>query len=284
MLSRLLAHPATRGLDLDSPQTTAIRREIVRGKPFLRKIYEEWYRLIAERVPKPVTGGSVDTATTVAGTTAASGRDDEDTMADAALELGSGAGFLDEFVPRLVTSDVFAVPGVARVIDARELPFRDASLRAIAMTNVFHHIPQVERFLDEAQRCLRPGGRLVMIEPWVTWWSRVVYTRLHHEPFDPAAPDWSFPATGPLSGANGALPWIVFSRDRDRLSRGFPRLRVLEARPIMPLRYLVSGGISMRALQPGWLHGAWAGLERLGGPLTRASGMFAIVVVERAPG
>ena len=40
LAARLLALPATRGLDLDAPETTALRREIVRGKPFLRAVYE----------------------------------------------------------------------------------------------------------------------------------------------------------------------------------------------------------------------------------------------------
>lgn len=254
MLSRLLAHPATRGLDLDAPETTAIRRDIVRGKPFLRAIYEEWYTLIASRVP--------------------SGHGD-------VLELGSGGGFLGEFIPGLVTSEVFEVPGVQRVVDARALPFGDGALRGIVMSNVIHHVPEVERFLAEAQRCLRPGGRLVMIEPWNTWWSRLVYRRLHHEPFDPAAADWGIPDHGPLSGANGALPWILSTRDRAKLEREFPRLRVVEVTPIMPFRYLASGGVSMRSLQPGWSHGAWRTFERALGPLGRGAAMFALIVIER---
>src|SRR5437764_1132092 len=80
---------------------------------------------------------------------------------------------------QLITSDVFAAPGVDRIIDARELPFADASLRAIAMTDVLHHIAEPRRFLVEATRCIRPGGVLTMIEPWVTPWSRLVYRHLH---------------------------------------------------------------------------------------------------------
>src|SRR5262249_31802772 len=37
----------------------------------------------------------------------------------------------------------------------------------------------------QATRCVRSGGVVAMIEPWVTPWSRFVYTRLHHEPFQP---------------------------------------------------------------------------------------------------
>jgi SAM-dependent methyltransferase len=254
-LSKLLAHPATQGLDLDAPETTAQRREIVRSKAFLRAIYREWYEAIIQRLPPPP---------------------------GAVLELGSGAGFLKEALPEVITSDLLPLPGVDRVIDARALPFEDGALRALAMTNVLHHVPEVRRFLAECQRCLRPGGRVIMIEPWNTWWSRLVYAQLHHEPFDPDAAEWTFPESGPLSGANGALPWILASRDRATLEREFPRLGVQEVHPIMPLRYLASGGISLRSLQPGWAHGLWRAAEALGGPLSRCCAMFAVIVIERS--
>src|SRR5262244_3270831 len=64
----------------------------------------------------------------------------------------------------------------------------------------------------QATRCVRLGGVVAMIEPWVTPWSRFVYTRLHHEPFQPEAEQWEFPVRRPRSGANGALPYIIFVR------------------------------------------------------------------------
>jgi hypothetical protein len=46
-----LEHPLLQGLDIDDPRTTFLRRQIIQGKPFLRKIYEEWYLKIAEAIP-----------------------------------------------------------------------------------------------------------------------------------------------------------------------------------------------------------------------------------------
>ncbi len=253
-LKRVLAEPATRGLDLDDPATTELRRHIVRTKPGLRQIYEEWYALLAAALPQ---GGP-------------------------ALELGSGGGFAAEVIPELITSDVFACPGVQRVIDARELPFAAGELRGIIMTNVFHHVPQPRRLLAEAARCLRPGGALAMIEPWMTPWSELVYTRLHHEPFEKAA-GWEFPAGGPLSSSNGALPWIVFHRDRAVLAAEYPQLRLESVRPLMPLRYLLAGGVSLRALVPGWTWGLWRGVERALSPCMNWLGLFACIVMRRVP-
>lgn len=254
MLRSLLAHPLTRGLDIDDPRTTQRRREIIQGKSFLRQIYQDWYSTIAVAVPRS-TGLLV--------------------------ELGSGAGFLKEFIPDLVTSDIFHCPDVDVVLSGLDLPFPAGSVRGIFMIDVLHHLPQPRRFFTEAARCVRPGGVIVMIEPWVTPWSRLVYTCLHHEPFDPEAKEWGFPPSGPLSGANGALPYILFARDRAQFEREFPMWQIQKIKPIMPFCYLVSGGVSMRSLMPGWSFRCWRALENLLQPFMTKIAMFAYVELQR---
>ncbi len=254
MLRNWLAHPLTHGLDLNDPCTTHRRRQIICEKIFLHRIYEEWYQAIAAALP------------------AGEGR---------VLELGSGAGFLNEIIPGLITSEIFACPGVTLVLDGLSLPCADGSLRAIVMTDVLHHLPRAGDFFSEAARCVRRGGRIVMIEPWVTTWSRVIYTHFHHEPFRPDAADWNFPSSGPLSGANQALPWILFERDRARFEREFPEWGIESIRPMMPLRYLVSGGVSLRSLMPGGTFAFWRGLEKVLEPFSDRLGMFALIVLRR---
>jgi SAM-dependent methyltransferase len=172
------------------------------------------------------------------------------------------------------------VSGVDRVVDARALPFEDSSLRAIVMTNVFHHIPEVEQFLSESQRTLVSGGRIVMVEPWNTKWSRYVHEKWHNEPMIPDAETWGFPMTGPLSGANAALPWIVVHRDRARTEAEWPYLRTIEATPFMAMRYLASGGVSLRSLQPGWAYEGWRWIEKTM-RLEKGMAVFAVVVISR---
>lgn len=253
MLDRLLAHPMTKGLDLDDPDTTALRVKIVRSKPFLRAVYEEWYDLIGDQIPSGE--GEV-------------------------VELGAGGGFCGEHLEDVITSDVFPVPGVDRVIDARALPFEDERLKAIVMTNVFHHIPDVAPFLTEAQRTLRPGGRIVMVEPWNTGWSKLLHESFHNEPMVVDAPDWAFPDSGPLSAANAALAWVVCERDRAVLNRDWPHLQVTRVEPFMPFRYVLSGGVSLRSLQPGWMYPFWNWADNL--PfLKHRMAVFALIVIER---
>jgi len=120
-----------------------------------------------------------------------------------------------------------------------------------------------------------------MIEPWVTPWSRFIYNRLHHEPFDPETPFWELPTGGPLSRANDALPWIIFVRDREKFEQEFPQWRIETIKPIMPFRYLISGGVSLRSLTPAWSFGLWRHIENVLGSWSSQLAMFAHIVLRR---
>jgi len=257
ILKTWLAYPLTRGLDIDDPYTTQLRRQVIQEKSYLRQIYQEWYGVIAAALPAGV---------------------------EPVLELGSGTGFLRDYIPDLITSEIFRCPDVSVVVDGQQLPFADGALRAIVMTNVLHHLPQPRRFFAEAARCVRLGAVVAMIEPWVTAWSRLVYTNLHHEPFRPEAPEWGFPSSGPLSSANGALPWIIFERDRAQFEREFSEWQIPAIRPGMPFRYLVSGGVSLRSLMPGCTFGYWRRIENSLQPWMKTWAMFAEIVLVRIGG
>lgn len=240
--------PVGSAVTLDDPRLTVARRDLIRRHSYLQLVYEDWYALITSHLP---TGeGPV-------------------------LELGSGGGFFETACPRVLTSDVMRLPSVDVVLDARALPFATGSLRSIVGTNVLHHVPDIELFFTEAVRVLKPGGRLIFIEPWMTGLSRVVYRHFHHEPFEPGL-GWDIVGTGPLTGANGALPWIVFDRDRRLFEHRFPQLRIRDIRPLMPLSYLLCGGIGRAWNLPGVLFRICRRLER---PFDEA-GIFAGIVVE----
>lgn len=240
-----------RGLSVDDPEFRSVSRQLIKNKPFLKKIYDEWYLLIISSLP---TGNGY------------------------ILEIGSGSGYCADLLPGVVTSDILLLPGIDMVLNACEhFPFEDSSLKAVVMVNSFHHLSIPEFFLRETFRCLRTGGRLIMIEPWVTPWSRLVYRKLHHEPFDPDVTKWEFHLSGPLSSANGAMPWIVFRRDQAKFEELFPGFVIKKIVPFMPFRYLLSGGVSMRPLMPGCLFGFWKIFETL----FQWAAMFAVIEIEK---
>jgi SAM-dependent methyltransferase len=253
-IKTLLAHPLTKGLDIDDPKTTHLRHKIIQEKRFLRLIYYEWYEHIVAALPHGQ---------------------------GAVLELGAGGGFMGEFVPDLITSDLFHCPRLRAILDGSCLPFADKSLRGIVMTNVLHHLPQPRLFFAEATRCVRPGGVMAMVEPWVTPWSRFVYTHLHHEPFEPGARSWETPISGPLSGGNDAAPWIIFVRDRSKFQQEFPHWRIETINPLMPFLYLLSGGLSMRGLVPSWSFALFQQIETALRRWRNQLAMFALIVLRR---
>src|ERR1700683_1629666 len=118
LIKKLLSHPDTRDLSIDDPQTTELRRGIVRNNKFLWKIYDEWYKFLRAYIPD------------------GPGR---------VLELGSGGGFFAHYVPDVITSEVFPCSDIQVVLDARQLPLASGSLRAIVLVDVLHHIPDSPR-------------------------------------------------------------------------------------------------------------------------------------------
>ena len=153
------------------------------------------------------------------------------------------------------------------MIDGRELPFPDASLRALFLTHVFHHIPDVERFLREAERVLVPGGVIAMIEVPHTPLARFFFRHFHPEPYDDRAAAWAFDQSDAMLDSNQALSWIVFFRDRERFERLFPGLSVDPPRFLPWLGYLASGGVTRRNLVPDFLVPVFRALDRLLRPL-----------------
>lgn len=55
---------------------------------------------------------------------------------------------------------------------------------------------------------------------------------------------------GALSGANVAIIWIIFERDRYLFEQEFPESQIFDISLHTPLSYLLSGGLSVRQLAP----------------------------------
>jgi SAM-dependent methyltransferase len=220
---------------LGDPSREGELRARIQGKAALKDWYEGIYRVWAHELEGVPEGGVV-------------------------AEIGSGAGFAERFVPGLLRTDTLPYPGIDQVVDALAMPFADGSVRALFLLNVLHHLPDAEAFLAEAQRVLKPGGLLLISDQHVGPITSVCL-RLHQEPFDPAAAQWKAPVTGPLAGANGALAWMVFQRDRVRFEREYPALELQAYRPFAPLQYWLAGGLKAWSLLPGPLLGLWHGAE-----------------------
>ena len=142
------------------------------------------------------------------------------------------------------------------------------------MLNVLHHIQDSVLFFNEVQRCLKPGGVLLAVEPAPTLWGEFIYKNFHNEPFDKNQNDWKLPSGGPLSIANGALPWIMFKRDRALFEKRFSKLTIDHIDYFSPFTYLLSGGFSYKQLLPGFCYSLVKMLENILRPFNKGIGMF----------
>jgi SAM-dependent methyltransferase len=172
------------------------------------------------------------------------------------IEIGGGIGNLKRRLPNVVSTDIQFASWLDCVADAQHLPFSDGAAANIVMVDVLHHLELPARFFREAERLLRPGGRIVMVEPAITFGSTLFYRLLHQEPVvmsaDPlrdGAPD---PNRDPYD-SNQAIPTLIATRDRERFLQLFPTLKIAGVDWISLLAYPLSGGFKPWSLVPAGL-------------------------------
>ena len=240
--------------DLDDPAVTLLHAEIVKRKPFLRRLYIDFYKQFGKAVSEPEK--------------------------KVLVELGSGGGFIKEVIGNVITSDILELPNVDKVFSASDMPFEEKSIDAFFMFDVLHHLTDSRAFFKEAIRCLKVSGKIAMIEPANTLWSRFIYRNFHHELFDTQA-KWGLDKAGPLSQGNGAIPWIIFSRDRKIFEAQFPSLKIVGMRNHTPLRYLLSGGLTLRQLVPSFTYSLIKAIGYTLSPINNWLGMFQTIELEK---
>lgn len=240
---------------LDDPATTLLHTKIIRHKPFLKKLYTDFYVSFRDSLPPNYKSENL-------------------------VELGSGGGFIKEIIPNVVTSDIIKLPGIDMQFSALKMPLRNNSVDAFFMVDVFHHLPNVKKFLSETERCLRVGGKIYLIDPANTLWGRFIYKNFHHESFNEKT-GWFLRKGGPLSSANGALAWIVFCRDRKKLEKEFPKLKIKKIEFHTPFLYLLSGGVSFKQFLPPWSYNIIKIIEVILSPLNKYLGMFMTIEIEK---
>jgi SAM-dependent methyltransferase len=204
------------------------------------------------------------------------------------VELGSGPGLAAEFIPDLLLTDIVQAPWHARRAAAEVLPFADGELGALVLFDVLHHLAEPAAFFAEAVRVLRPGGRILLLEPYISPLSRVIYGLFHPELVDMSVDPFA-PAAGAGLGAkdpflsNQALPTLIFCGKRARrFTEMFPQLALTRVARFAGLSYPATGGFSRRPLLPTLLWRALFALERLMPRfLFRLMGFRLFVVVER---
>ncbi|HKV24255.1 MAG TPA: class I SAM-dependent methyltransferase [Candidatus Acidoferrum sp.] len=236
-------------------------RRLWQQKPVLQRIYKEEFfaRLVSFRTPGGIS-----------------------------VEVGAGPGFLKQFAPDIFSTDLIWSPWLDAVADAQRLPFRTASVTNIFGLDMLHHVGTPLEFLAEASRILAPGGRLILIEPWITPFSFLVYRFLHQERCDLSEASWTKETHGNSQekkafDGNQAIPFLLFGkRHRGATMKSLPELRFLALEPFCFFCYLLSGGFNHTSLLPEFLYAPLAKAEKWAMPLwRRLAALRGLLVLEK---
>ena len=203
------------------------------------------------------------------------------------LEIGGGIGNLKRRLADVISTDIQSAPWLDCVADAQRLPFADACAANIVMVDVLHHLEFPIAFFREAARVLRPGGRVLMVEPAITWGSSLFYRLLHHEPVRTSAdvlgdgsPD---PGRDPYD-SNQAIPTLLVTRERERFHRLFPTLRIGCVQWFAFAAYPLSGGFQSWSLIGEGVARRLLRIERAFEPmLGRLAGFRLLLMIEKVP-
>lgn len=232
-------------------------KEIWEKKKILRIIYEEWYEKI------------INNLSNVAGQT---------------LELGAGSGNFKEFMPESISADIDNCEWLDMCFDAHQMPFENESISNIVMIDVLHHLYNPLKFLKEAQRVLKKGGRLVMLEPFPSPFSLLIYKIFHPEPFIFNVDYFSkndLQHKDPWD-SNQAIPYLIFYKHKKKFMEMFNgKLKILKREKLSFILYPLSGGFENKSMIPDSLIPVFRGIENIAYHIKDVVAFRCFVVIQK---
>lgn len=259
-LIHLLLDRQMKTIDVDGDHRVAMHQHLFHQKPLLQALFYDIKWLLKDLNHQYFSGEGLE------------------------VELGSGAAPMRDIFPEVLATDIVASAHLDKVIDAENMDFPSVSIRALYAQNCFHHFSDPCRFFTELNRVLIPGGGVVLLEPYYGPFATFLFKRLFPtEGFDKKAVSWEHTFAGPMSGANQALSYIVFVRDRKKFQEQFPALQIVHM-AIVPnyVKYVCSGGLNFKQLTPDCMSRSllpW--LQNMLMPLDRWLALHHVIVLKK---
>jgi len=198
------------------------------------------------------------------------------------LEVGSGPGTFKEYCPKAISLDVVANPWIDVVSDGRHIPFKDNSIDTIIFVDVLHHMTDPIFFLQEAQRVLKNGGRLIFEEPYISKLSHIIYS-LHHEGMDMDCDrrNYKLDSQKKALEADLAVATIMFGRDFNRVKKTIPMLKLVYLNKCDFFFHFLYGNFSYQQIIPSFFYHPLKLLEKILGNFKELMAFKIMVVFEK---
>ncbi len=229
-----------------------MQRKIIKSKPILQLLYENFYKEMERFMSKDGLN----------------------------VEIGTGHGYSRTYFKNLIITDRVFTPHIEICNDAQSLPFRDNTLDTIMMIGVLHHMKTPDKFFDEARRVLKKEGKIVMIEPYVSFFSYPVYRFLHHEGCNLKSKSCDSEKYH-LLDANIAIPTIFFKKERKQFEKNYRDLKIVYESYHTVFHFFASGSYKYPSLLPKFLLPTLLKVEKNLQPLGKWIGSLMTIVVQK---
>ena len=162
------------------------------------------------------------------------------------LEVGSGAGISNIFLKQSVfRTDFFAFPhfNVMGGYVMESLPFNAETFDIVLAIDCIHHSKSPINSINELLRVVRKSGKVILVEPYVSYLSYLPYKLLHHESttwyykpkikFD-ASPEY----TDFASGDQGVSKFLLRKFKKELVTN----FSVVKIKYLSPISFFATGG------------------------------------------
>lgn len=232
-------------------------KKVWNEKKILREIYEGWYKKILNNL------------------SAAKG---------ITVELGGGSGNFKEYKPDVISADIENCGWLDMTFDAHEMPFETGSVSNIVMIDVLHHLSDPVKFLKESARVLNRMGRIVMLEPFPSPFSLLIYKKYHPEPFLFDVDYYSikeFKEKDPWD-SNQAIPYLLFFKNSSKFDENFGNVfEIKKKEKLSFILYPASGGFENKSMIPDSVIPLFKGFEIALTPFKNLLAFRCFIVIEK---
>ena len=172
---------------------------------------------------------------------------------DVGIEVGSGAGFLKDFIhnKNLKLTDLGSDEHLDfKNIDAQDTGFTSESFDFVIASNMIHHIPYPLKFFKEINRILKKGGKLIIFESYCSIVFQLITIIMKHEGFDFTVNVWNEKKSSSDEynawHGNIAVPHLIFD-DKENFQKNLGNLFKIEYEKLSEcLIFLNSGGVTSK--------------------------------------